>query len=391
MYPPLNNISAIQAPKVIGDGNIKGEPPYKIGKVIEVLIDDNIPSTGLFIRDGGWEATGTVYYVEYPESEGVSTIERNVNLFTLPKAKPLIPNQNHIPLKGELILVFPPLVNDETKTSYYVSSINQYNNINQNASLDGAANLGNTFTKKDFSKNILFEGDSIYESRFGSSLHFTSTIKNTVTDRKNWWSDVGLNGDPITFLTNGYSINKENPLPYHIEDILLDKSSIYLTSTQRIPLNKTFQKQKIFNPTPLGDYFNSQVILNGDRIILNAKTDSILGFANYIGLSSKYSTYLESNEVTINANIINLGVLTGGNAPTEPILLGNTTTRLLVQILTTLKASALKLATAVSTNSGTPLTSVQSAGQDMLTQISTIENQYGITLSKLKSRVTYTI
>ncbi len=77
-------------------------------------------------------------------------------------------------------------------------------------------------------------------------------------------------------------------------------------------------------------YQGKQVIINSDRLLFNAKTDSILLFSNkVIGFSTNGSFHfdtgnLDGNKFVVNAPDIYFG-LEGDKYPTEPALLGNRT------------------------------------------------------------------
>jgi hypothetical protein len=79
---------------------------------------------------------------------------------------------------------------------------------------------------------VLLEGDVIEEGRWGNSIRIGSTVKNT----PNNWSISGSNGDPILIIRNGQGIQTEEGWVPTIEDINNDDSSIYVTSTQNVPL-----------------------------------------------------------------------------------------------------------------------------------------------------------
>ena len=85
-----------------------------------------------------------------------------------------------------------------------------------------------------------------------------------------------------------------------------------------------------YKPTNPGSYTGNQVIINSDRLIFNAKHDSILLFANQsIGFSTNGSFHFDTSKnddsnFIVNSPNIYLG-LDEGNLPTEPALLGNIT------------------------------------------------------------------
>lgn len=180
-----------------------------------------------------------------------------------------------------------------------------------------------------------FYGDVLYEGRNGQSIRFGGTSKSN-SQWKNNWSTSGNEGDPITILRNGQP--KNLPLLGWIpitENINEDLSSIYLTSTQKIPIT-TVKEDFISYSTPPqspSQYTSPQVLFNSDRIILNAKNDSILlSGQKSVGLFSNESINLESKQIYVDGTDIRLGSKTAD----EPILLGNKTVDTLSQILTQL-------------------------------------------------------
>lgn len=109
----------------------------------------------------------------------------------------------------------------------------------------GEVPIGKTLDEaKVFSnKNMLpFEGDMIFEGRFGNSIRFGSSNPRG----KNNWSENNSEGEPITIISNGQT--KGNSMA--LEDINGDASSIYLTSNQNIDnLNIASKNFKSLNAT----------------------------------------------------------------------------------------------------------------------------------------------
>ena len=77
-----------------------------------------------------------------------------------------------------------------------------------------------------------YEGDVIHQGRFGQSIRFTSTSGKSSDTQ---WSKEGLPGNPITIIRVHDEI-VDGDVTYVTEDINKDNSSIYLASTQNIPL-----------------------------------------------------------------------------------------------------------------------------------------------------------
>lgn len=100
---------------------------------------------------------------------------------------------------------------------------------------------GDTFKEKSNIRNLFpNEGDVIIEGRFGNSIRFGSTAKQSKENKnvESPWSTEGREGNPITIIRNGQSkadLDFNNWFPIY-EDIQNDDSSVYLTSGQTIPI-----------------------------------------------------------------------------------------------------------------------------------------------------------
>ena len=199
--------------------------------------------------------------------------------------------------------------------------------------------------KKDIHPLLSFAGDTIYEGRYGQSLRFGSTSNCHLSEPKgnkkssieNNWSNSGKNGDPITILRNGQPLNSsiEGWIPI-TENINKDLSSIYLTSTQKIPFSLSNENFVSYTTPPISpSQFNSpQIIFNSDRITLNAKTDSILiSGEKSVGMSSNSSINIEAKQIYLDGTDIRLG---NKNA-SQSILKGDDTVAYLKILITELK------------------------------------------------------
>lgn len=330
-------------------GNNKSRNSAFIVRVTKVYLT---PISG----DPGTENFTTVGSIEGERisSQGILTGQIITNI------RPLDPYRKIIPLINEFVLVQFIIAPNATSGQFvYTSIISLYGisainvnpspspyinpkpdsqNVNYLQSFTGAANivsnenvelnynsnvqLDSTFRERSNIHPLLpFEGDIIYESRWGSSLRFGSTTK-----PKNPWSKSGVNGDPITIIRNGQDPNSNNfgaePI---IENIKKDLSSIYLTSAQQIE-NLSLANENFISyttpPTTPASYNKPQIILKSSRIILNADSDSILiSGEKSVGISSNGSINMDTTSYYISSNDIRLG---SKNA-TQPVLLGNDT------------------------------------------------------------------
>lgn len=159
----------------------------------------------------------------------------------------------------------------------------------------------------------LYEGDTLIQSRFNSSIRLGSTVKGRMSiydDRPTWRG--GNNGDPIMIFSikspkpgpkklppeylRNKSENREikNTLKYSVEDLRVDISSIYLTSKQRLPnvrLARTAPRQT----RSISNYNKPQILLDSDRIVLNAKSDDLYALA-------KDNVFISSKKVRLTTN-----------------------------------------------------------------------------------------
>lgn len=335
--------------------------PAQVGKVFGVVLNETTPSKELFDRSGGWNGIGTVFYLDYDQSKNITEVDLN----TCKIAKPFHASTQNYPLIGELIYIIDgPSPSTQISTTqsqkYYTGTVNVWNNNQQNA--PGTGDLGLTFNENnDIRRLIAFEGDRIYQGRKGNGIRFGSTVK--LKSNINEWSSVGNDGDPITILVNGYVTTDPKSLVPNIEEINKEKSSIYMTSTQAIPL---MSGASIVNPQvntiKPKDYSNSQLIFNSDRITLNSKKDEVLLFAKTnIELNTDNIINLNAGKVAhINSPYIMLGTQKNGDYPEEPAILGNQLHDLFLQLFDSLSslASALTTATVATSEGVIPVTSL---------------------------------
>ena len=352
----------------------------QIGKVYGVITTENTPNKELFELNGGFNGIGTIFYLDYNES--TKNLDDLDNLSVCNIAKPFHSSNQNYPLVGELVkLINGPSPNTQiSKTSnqkYYTGTINLWNNNQQNS--PSGDNLGLTFVENSDIRNLMsFEGDRIYQGRKGNGIRFGSTVK--LKSNINEWSKVGKDGDPITILVNGYVTTDTGSLSPNVEEINKEKSSIYMTSTQVLPLSPG---SSIINPRintiKPKDYSNSQIILNSDRVTFNSKRDEILFFAKTnIELNSSNIINLNAGKVVhLYSPYIMLGIKDNGDYPSEPALLGGKTHDLLLDVCKTLSNLASYLATAaVATSEGAiSVTDCNMAGEQLFTDVENLINK----------------
>ena len=187
-----------------------------------------------------------------------------------------------------------------------------------------------TFLERENIAPLLpFVGDVINEGRWGNSIRLSSTSKTYSNTSYNNWSNKGDNGDPITIIRNGQPKGTTNGFLPISENINNDQSSIYLTSTQQVPImasSKNYFSYGIDNentPTLPEKFEGNQIIINSGRLIFNSTNDHIMLSSNKtINLNSKKGIYLDTpNDVVISTNS---EIKLGGQEACESLILGDT-------------------------------------------------------------------
>jgi len=390
------NLSSIVSSASSKKGSGGGGTRAQIGKVYGVVTTKNTPTKELFEANGGFNSVGTIFYLDYEQSKYIE----DINLNTCKTAIPLDSNIKKIPLIGELVhIIDAPTptsqVSNQGSQKYYTGTVNVWNNIQQNS--PSGDNLGKSFTENSDIRDLtFFEGDIIVQGRKGNGIRFGSTVKSFSAD--NEWSNVGTDGDPITIMVNGYVTTNPNDLTPNIEEINKEKSSIYMSSTQRLPLIPGALIKNPFNSSiEPRNYFSPQIILNSDRITLNSKKDEVLIFSksnielstdNVINLNAGEIIHLNIDNKNPNAKIL-LGTDKNQTLPSEPVLLGGKTHDLLLEILNALTTLAgfLSATTVPSSEGAVPVPNCNLGGEQLFNEVSSLIDK----LSKITSEKVYTV
>jgi hypothetical protein len=384
-----------------------------VGRVKYCMLD-NKTYPNVFKNFGEWSSIGGIFF------QRVNASNPDKDFTTDNFALPLFPNNKVFPLENEIVYLIA-LPNNDVQSNvsslsyYYFQPINLWNSNHHNAIPDpindssipasqqrdyqqtsiGAVRkvtdggteikLGNTFKEKINIKNIQpYEGDVVYEGRWGQSLRLGSTVNNSPIP--NPWSRVGNNGDPLLILRTGQYADGKDPWIPQVEDINKDISSMYATSTQNIPIEVSSKNYNSYKsaPTSPDKFSGEQIILNSGRLLFNTKTDSILfSSKKTINLNSVESINIDSPTFVVNSKNIFLG---DKNA-TEPVILGDTFLRDLKQLLTQL----ITLSTALQSPIGTPGPSapnliIAGPAQAMVTNANNMLNR----INNYKSKVSKT-
>jgi hypothetical protein len=335
----------------------------------------------------------------------------------LPTARPLTGNFKNLPLVNEIvyIMAFPNTdiaTISSNQDQYYVNIVSLWNHPHHNAypttpnalppsqqkdyiqtstgnvrrvtDQSTEVFLGKTFKERSDIHPILpFEGDIINEGRWGNSIRIGSTVKNT----PNNWSTVGTDGDPILIIRNGQGKQTKEGWVPTVEDINNDDSSIYATSTQKIPLKASstnYFSYKSNAPQSPDQYAGKQIIVNSGRLVFNSTTDHIL-------LSSKKSINLNAVDgVNIDTPIVTLQsekIYLGSKNATEPLLLGDQTVNLLNQLISNLSSFATICSTLIAPPTGAPIAPLNVAATQLVGSLNALQAN----LNNVKSKYNYTV
>lgn len=275
-------------------------------------------------------------------------------------ASPMSSDLKSFPIGGEVVFLFkvPKQFNfpNSINNIFYLSGVNMWNSPSLNSIFNSAQiNAPSSsffnfdpYKVKDIQPLQSFPGDTILEGNFGNSIRLGNTY--TTPSLGNGWSIEGNNGDPITILRNGqstdynqiFTLNQpqiEEKLFNITENLINDHSSIYLTSFQRFYnykiANDSFSSYET-NPTLPSNYNSPQIILNSDRIILNARKDHILISGEVsVGLSSNTSLNFDSTQIHMEG----IDIKIGSSDPNllQPALLGDDTVNLLINLTSQIK------------------------------------------------------
>ena len=354
------------------------------------------------------------YYLSQP-----TTTARAKNLDNYIFAKPLFPNFRQVPLINEIAYVItlpsvnlqdPNFINLNDQEFYYFLPINIWNSVHNNALpnptdtttatpseiksyqeveagsrvkvTDGVddINLGETFDEQPDIKNLQpFEGDVNFEGRWGQSFRFGSTVtgSNGLPYLGNQWSTPGDSnqGDPIIIIRNGqYDDGKEAWKPI-LEDINKDPASIYMGSTQKIPLNNSSSYNSYYvPPTNPKEYSGNQIIINSGRVVINAYNDHLLLISNNsVNLNAVESVNIDTKETIIQSN-----VYLGGKDATEPLLKGKITAGILQEAMTNIATLADTLQLLISQPAGTNFATLAATA-------GTVSKNLGLLITKLQN------
>ena len=340
---------------------IDSPPGIVPARVVDVILSERHPSFN------GYSDIGAIRYRIIGDSKRQLRVDR------LGKAYPKTRNFFTFPLLEEVVYLHVGPISQENVDGpdnnriYYETPLAIWNHPHWNAHPDTTIE---SYPKAEANDNFIdsavlapllpFPGDTVIESRFGSSIRFSgarSADSPYLVERRSGDEIEETNAmKAITIIRNG---QKETGDGYTavLEDINEDATSIYLTEAHPIPLsgstedNISFigasfidsdqedpENRLVVPPAELNIYSGSQAVINSDRVVLNSKEDSVLISGNEaVGISGNSVNIDgrgENNKVVISAQKIYIGInalrlrnATKGSSQAkiaEPAILGRT-------------------------------------------------------------------
>lgn len=303
-------------------------------KVLKVVLNESDVDASLWAALGFSQALYGVFYQGLYE-EG--TEDRNYTVGNFAYCADA--NFHRLPLPGEVVLIEPRIRVDRSQnenilqeSTYWTEIVPTWNSPNSNFFIASGSN--EKVTEPNYVTNPLQlnPGDTALEGRYGQSIRLGGGYRQGSLSTR---EDVE---NPYIIIRNGQGVKAEESDNPVYENINRDNSSIYLTTNQTVKLTEANSKLKSWKtntPSPNSDYTGSQVILNSDRIIANAKANDIKLLAKQnIALSGQRVGIDGSDFVSVDADKIYLGK--NSQPESEPVLRGKTTTEWLSLLCTLL-------------------------------------------------------
>lgn len=307
------------------------------GRVVDVILDSTHPQ---FKALGGTQALYGVFY--QPLFQGSPEILPSYE--GLRFAYSCQHDVREIPVRNEIVALSsmpsaPGMEDMQGNASFnkvcWTKILPVWNHPHVNHYPDTVALSGSVQFDSDFraDKTVdqlqLLPGDFALEGRYGQSIRFGGT-----SYASSLFADSASNGYPYTIIRNGTPFEDK---VVTFEDVNKDDSSIYLTSNHVVPLSESNRKFAAAREIPeiARNYRGKQIVLNSDRIFLNAKENDIeLAAKNHIGFNSQTVSIDGEEYVGLDANKIYLGSL--AKEEYNPVLKGEDTIQLLHNTYSTL-------------------------------------------------------
>ena len=293
-------------------------------------------------------------------------------------SKPIRPISQHIvqyPLKGEVVNIARYIGSNGKSALYYSNPLNLDSRIIFNR-LVGVESEGKIIPKNvTLNRKIQADqGDTLFQGRFGQSIHFGSAKDYT---------------NPFVKITAGQSKldnqllknKKRNHHIPHITNINNDGASIYLTTNEHIPL-QTDASSQVKTPYlglntdgkdkdgKIKTLPMSTIVMNAESIVFNTKNNGDIS-----AFSSRYLTLAARTGINLESEFGSIKI--GSVDTVNPAVKGAELVTYLHDFLTVCKAYATAMQAHLSSNKDDAI----------VTAVSTFSDKFNESLDDLKSRL----
>ena len=304
------------------------------GRVVDVIVDSSHPR---YEQLGKTQALYGVFYQPLLERQAEDLGDQKAHLrFAYCKQNSL----RQIPIKNEIVTLEVGLSalgievrgsNVDQRKVYWTSIVPVWNHPHLNIypdvwkmEMQGVPlDLGPDFKDNEEIKPLqLNAGDVVIEGRHGQSLRFggTCSVPNDVSTKE-------TSGKPYTILRSGQA---KTEAILCVEDVNKDDSSLYLTSDHKVPIIEANRKfaGAVNVPELAKDYKGKQIVVNSDRITVNAREENLaLAAKKHASINADTTSIDGEKYVGIDGKKVYLGE--AAKLEQEPVLKGQTTVDLM--------------------------------------------------------------
>lgn len=312
-------IEAVVVDVIVNDGHPQYAPDgYNIG-----AIKFRSLKTHMFREDGdlNWALPLETNITEYPLLNEIVHIVPSLNRFYYTRKINITGRVTHSSIPG-LNEELAPLKSSRDNVTDFQKSVGTP--IKMTGASDSLGKLfkdSTVYRLRHDEGDITWQGRSGQSIRFGASWRSNSNFQSSISDQSpNILMRVGP-GDVTPSVTGVFGVVTE--------DINADASSLYMVTDQIVPLTLATEGNSS-HLASISDFPSrldgNQIIINTDRLVLNAKNDRIMGFASQgIHWTSGLDVTIDAEQdyrSTINGNEqINIGgdsdTVAGGNVTME--------------------------------------------------------------------------
>lgn len=308
---------------------------FRYGRVLDVIQSPDHPQYKYY---GGSQALyGVIFQDMFIAKE--DDLEHRINDFAYCRFSSF----RRLPIKNEVVLLERHVTSEWIEEDgvshiieklYWVDVIPVWNNPNLNAYPDTLKYMGPADTGPDFKENgnikplQLAPGDLSLEGRYGNSIRLGGTRSNLIGI-----ATSESNGKPYTIIRNGQGSSSGDVTSENIDK---DDASIWLTSDHKVDLTDASTKRSAWTskdvPVRFREYRGKQIVLNADKLVLNARQDSVqVAAKGAAGVTADIVGIDGRKYVALDALRIYLGTVAFNEK--EPVLKGKTSTDWLEELL----------------------------------------------------------